>query len=111
MRAGTQCVGMQHATLLKPLPAPSDAETPTWFWLCHLAKERIGCYPGVCRGVRCDGLLREGTCVCSDQVCCVLWCGQLPLWATLSCSSPALEVPMHITDTNKQADVSVLLLY
>ena len=100
-------LGTQDATLLKPLPAPSEAETPVWLWLCHLAR----CHPGVCRGVPCRGLLREGTCVSLGHACCVPWCGQLPLQATLSCSPAASEAPTHIADTNKRADASALLLY
>lgn len=100
--------GRQDAALLKPLPAPSDAETPMWFWLCRLAKERIGCQPGVCKGGSVSRFASGGD-LCQLRAG-VLWCGQLPLQATL-CSSTASEVPTHIADTNKRVSVSALLLY
>lgn len=52
--------------------------------------------PGVCRGFNVMVCFGGDLCLLTSGV---LGCGQL------SCSSPALEVLMHIAGTNERADV------
>lgn len=93
-----QCLGTQDGTLLKPLPAPSDAETPRGSGSAIWQKRRLDVSWGCAGGF--------SVVVCFGRDLChfragVLWCRWLLLQAMLSFSSTALEVPMHIADTNE----------
>lgn len=56
-----------------------DAEAPPWIWLCHLAKENIGCRLEMWGGFIVMVHLR--TCVCSGVLCAVV--GEFPSQAVL----------------------------
>lgn len=49
----------------KTFPA-ADAGAPLWLWLCHLAKESIGCHLGLCEGLTLGGHL----CLLRCALCC-----------------------------------------
>lgn len=85
----------QDSTLLKPFLLLM-LRLLHELWLCQ--REYWMSF-GALWGVHSDGSPREGTCVCSGVLCAVL--GEFPYQAMIPCSFPALEMPKHITDTNK----------
>lgn len=92
-----QCVDTQDTALLKPfllLMLRPLCGFGSAIWQKRVLDVTWGRVEGSL-----DSSPREGTCICSGVLCAVL--GEFPSQAMVSCSFPALEMPKHITDTNK----------